>query len=105
MSTGVIMGNVKAFGVLTIAVDHGSVSANSTAEKTVTVPGLKTGDFVAVNKPSHESGLGIVNARVSANNTLAIQAMNTTGSAIDEASETYTVMWARPADSVSAVKE
>ena len=67
-----------------------SVSANSTSEQTFTVSGANTNDVVVVNKPTHTAGLGIVNARVSAADTVAVTFMNTTGSAIDPPSETYT---------------
>ena len=73
-----------------VAVDVSSVAANTTSEQTVTVNGVATNDFVTVSKPTHSTGLGIVNIRVSAINTVAITFMNCTGSAIDPASETYT---------------
>lgn len=69
-----------------------SVSANTTSEQTFTVTGLKTADFVMVNKPSHQTGLGVVNCRVSAADTLAITFMNTTGSSITPTSEAYAVV-------------
>lgn len=76
----------------TATVDVASVAANTTAEQTFSVPGLTTDDLVFVNKPSHDLGLGIVNTRVSAADTLAITYMNATGSAIDPASETYDIL-------------
>lgn len=87
---------VRLFAVQ-VAIDVTSKSANTTGEQTVTVPGVKAGDIVvAVNKPSHSAGLGIVNARVSAADTIAITFGNYTGSPIDPASETYTIVIARP---------
>lgn len=73
------------------ALDPASVAANTTAEQTFTVTGLTTADKVFVNKPTNTAGLGIVNARVSAADTLAITFGNFTGLAIDAASETYTI--------------
>lgn len=67
-----------------------SVSANTTSEQTVTINGVTTEDFVTVSKPTHTAGLGIVNVRVSAANTIAITFINTTGSPIDPPSEIYT---------------
>ncbi|MFQ5661529.1 MAG: hypothetical protein ACE5GZ_14020 [Gammaproteobacteria bacterium] len=78
-----------------VTFDPGSVAANTTSEQTVTVKGLNTQDIVMVNKPTHTAGLGIVGARVSATNTLAITFMNTSGSAIDPGSEKYTVFSVR----------
>ena len=77
------------------ALEITSVAANTTAEQTFTVTGLTTRDFVWVNKPSHSTGLGVANARVSAANTLALTLMNTTGSAIDPSSETYFILAVR----------
>lgn len=103
MSVGVIMGNVAAMGVATVTIDPASVAINTTAEQTFTVPGLKTGDYVYVNKPSATAGLGICGARVSAANTLAITFNNNTAGAIDAGSESYTVFWVRPESSQSGV--
>jgi hypothetical protein len=58
--------------VYTVTIDPAAVTAASTVEQTYTVTGLATTDTVYVNKPSHTLGCGIVNARVSAANTLAI---------------------------------
>jgi hypothetical protein len=73
------------------AIDPASVAANTTAEQTFTVTGLTTADKVFVNKPTNTAGLGIVNARVSAADTLAITFGNFTAAPIDAASETYTI--------------
>lgn len=68
-----------------------SVAANVMAEQTFTVTGLIAGTPVWVNKPSAQAGLGIVGARVSALNTLAINYVNTTSTAIVPTAETYVV--------------
>lgn len=73
----------------TVTINPSSVPANSTSEQTFTVNGLTTTDIVEVNKPSHTTGLGIVNKRVSSNNTIAITFMNTTAAVIDPPSENY----------------
>jgi len=72
-----------------------SVAANTTAEQTFTVTNLNTNDLVFVNKPSLNAGLGIVNTRVSATNTLAITYINATGSPIVPTAETYKIMSVR----------
>jgi hypothetical protein len=46
------------------------------AEQTLTVKGLKVGDAVFLTKPTAQAGLGIVGARVSAADTLAITYCN-----------------------------
>lgn len=81
---------VYRYDVYEVTVTPTSVAANTTSEQTVTVTGVASNDFVTVNKPSHTTGIGIVNIRVTAANTVAITYMNSTGSAIVPASEKYT---------------
>lgn len=73
------------------------VATITTSEQTVTIRGLKTTDKVFVsNKPTHQAGLGIVGARVSAADTLAVTFMNpTAGGLTPTASQTYTVLVVR----------
>jgi hypothetical protein len=86
--------NGNSFGVATITLDVGSIAANTSEEETYTVEGLETGMFVSVNKPDLDAGLGIANVRVSAADTLAIQFINSTASAIDPgAGDVYTLFW------------
>lgn len=72
-----------------------SVAANTTAEQSFTVSGLTTSDVVIVNKPSLDAGAGIVNARVSAADTLTITYINATASPIVPATETYRIVAVR----------
>jgi hypothetical protein len=83
------MMNEDRFGVITFVYDPASVAAATTAEQTVTVPGVLPGDFIQVIKPTLTAGVGIVNARVSAANTVAVQWVNATAAAVDPPSETY----------------
>lgn len=96
MAVSVVGGNIRAMGILTVTYDPASVATITTAEDTVTVPGLRVGDVVHVNKPTATTGVGIVNARVSAANTLAVTWVNPTAGSVNPASETYTVLWFRP---------
>lgn len=75
-------GNIAGEWVLAITLSPTSVAANTTAEQTFTVNGLKVGDFTDISKPTTQGGLGIANTRVSAANTLAIAFINATASAI-----------------------
>lgn len=102
MSVSVIGGNVRSMGVITATLDPASVAAATSAEQTFTVPGLKVGDAVYVNKPTATAGVGIVNARVSAANTLALTFMNATAGAVDPASEVYTILYFRTDYSATA---
>lgn len=105
MSTGVKFGNVLGFGVAAVSLDVASVAANTTAEQTFTVNGLKTTMAVFVCKPSASAGLGVVNARVSAANTLAITFVNATAAPIDPAAETYQVVWFNAESSPTTVTD
>jgi hypothetical protein len=67
------------------------VASNTTAEQTFTVTGLLSGTPVWVNKPTWQSGLGIVGVRVSASNTLAINFCNATNTGITPTAETYVI--------------
>lgn len=97
--------NGDAYGVASVVVDLGSVAANTTEEETVTVPGLTTDMFVMVNKPSLDAGIGVAGARVSAADTLILTIVNSTGGAVDAASETYKLFWWKPNQTdVGAVK-
>jgi hypothetical protein len=79
------------FAQLTASLDVASVAANVSAEQTFTVAGLAVGDLVFVVKPTLSAGLGVVNARVSAADTLAITFMNTTAAPVDPAAESYLI--------------
>lgn len=85
---------VKAY---TATINPASIAAATSAEQTFSVPGLAVGDIPVVIKPSATAGVGIVNARVSATDTLALTFMNATAGALDPASESYTVLAFRPA--------
>lgn len=83
-------------GVIAKSIDLAEVAANTTAEQDITVTGLTTDMFVAVNKPSLSAGLGVVNARVKSANTLALTLVNATASPINAAAETYLIFWMKP---------
>jgi hypothetical protein len=71
-----------------------SLAANTTVEETVTVAGLKVGDIIlSIIKPTYTSGFMVVQGRVSAADTLAIQVTNGTLVASNPASEVYTVIY------------
>lgn len=76
-------------------IDPAAIAANTSAEQTFTVTGLLVDHVVTVNKPTATAGIGIVGARVSAANTLAITFMNSTGGALNPGSETYSVVGVR----------
>lgn len=95
--TGILIGNTYGLSVVSTTINLASVAAATSAEQTFTIPGLQVGDFVVVEPPSTlNNGLGIVGARVSATDTLALRVMNATAGALDAASATFRVMVLRP---------
>jgi len=70
-----------------LAVDPGS------SEQLFAVPGVKLGDFIGVNKPSTQAGLGLGGARASANGQIGVSFTNDTPSSITPTpGEVYTVL-------------
>lgn len=104
MAVGIIQGNTYRINVVSLSINVASVAANTTAEQTFTLPGLATTDMVFVNKPSLSAGLGVVNARVSAANTLALTFSNNTAAPIDPAAETYNILVVRPESGLPATR-
>jgi len=72
----------------TVTLDPGSVTANSTREENITVKGVTTNDIVVVNKPGNTTGI-MVDARVSATDTVTVRFGNVTVGNIDPGSEVY----------------
>jgi len=92
MPSALPYGNANKLNLVSVVWSPSSVAANTTAEQTVTVPGVVLGqDFVLdVTKPTAQAGLGIAQTRVSAANTVAVVFVNATASPIvPTASETY----------------
>ena len=104
MSSMIPRGNINELQIVSVALTPSAVGANTTAQQTFTVTGVKVGDVVvAVEKPSHQAGLGIVGARVTAVDTVGITFSNNTGAGITPtAGETYDFVIAR-LDSTQAV--
>lgn len=77
----------------TVTLSPPVIAANTIAESNFTVSGLQASQLVYVVKPTDQLGLGIVNARVPSNNTLAISFINNLTTAITPtASEAYQVV-------------
>lgn len=96
MATTIPRGNIRGNDLFAVTLSPASVANATSAEQTFTFKGLQTTDFVYVIKPTAQAGLGIVNTRVSAADTLAITFMNCTAATITPtASEAYTLLWKR----------
>ena len=86
-------GNTALTQIMRIALTPAAVGANTTAEQTFTVNGVQLNDFVVVNKPTTQAGIGIVGARASAANQVAITFSNNTGGGITPtAGELYLIV-------------
>lgn len=96
MSVGIIAGNAASINVVTATWDIPSVAANTTEEETFTLAGVKSGDLVYVSKADLDAGIMFGSSRVTAANTIGVQIVNATGSAVDAASETVTILVIRP---------
>ena len=103
MSAGLLSGNVKAIFVFQVSIDIANNPTITTVANSVTVPGVQLGDFIYVNKPSHTTGIGISNCRVSAVDTIEIQTVNPTAGGVNPAAETFTIMVVRPETVVAGV--
>jgi hypothetical protein len=81
---------VSAQLCLTAVLSPASVAANTTVEQIFPVTGVYPGQIVFVSKPTTQTGLGIQNCRVVANNQVAIAFVNLTAAPIvPTAAETY----------------
>lgn len=96
MSVGVIAGNVASINYVQATVDLGSVAANTSEEETFTLTGVKVGDLIIVQKEDLEAGIVLGSARVETADTVTVEVINTTASAVDAASATMNVLVIRP---------
>lgn len=94
--SNILTSNVLNARVVSVTFDPAGCAVNTTNEQTVTVSGVKVGDLVFVNKPSSTTGVGVVGARVSAADTVAINFGNFTAATVNPASEAYVLMIVRP---------
>lgn len=95
-----VTANIEKYIVASLTITPAIVVPNTTAEQTFTVTGcgVQAGDFVTVNKPTSQAGLGIVGARSTATtDVFAINYVNATAATITPtAGEVYLVKIERP---------
>ena len=88
----------QLYTMKTAAISPAAVAANTSAEQTFTLKGVRlSSDMIgAVSKPTAQAGLGIVGWRVTADDTIGITFANFTGTAITPtASEVYLIQVCR----------
>lgn len=97
MSTSVIDGNVMGLYALSLSLNPVSVAANTTAEQTFTIPGIRgSGDLLLqLSTLAPTAGVGIVGFRVLSANTIGVTFSNLTAGAIDPPLANYVAMLAR----------
>jgi len=87
-----VNGTIRQAIKATATLDFGSIAAAGTAELTITATGAATGDPVSAGPPSNLNAGLMVTVYVSATNTVTVRLHNTTGSAIDPASSSWSVV-------------
>lgn len=75
--------------IRTVSLDVPSIAANTVSAETFTVTGLKTEHFVLVKKQTSDTGLVLLDSRVSATDTLELIFWNTTGAPINPAAQDF----------------
>jgi len=97
------MGNVALNMLLSASLTPPNVPANSTVVQTYTVTGVQLNDGLEFNQLSHVAGLSIGNMWVSAANTISVQYVNSTTSAINgTAAQSYILAVTRANPTLSA---
>lgn len=95
-----VTANIEKYIVASLTLTPAIVAPNTTAEQTFTVTGcgVQSGDYVSVNKPAAQAGLGVVGTRSTATtDVFAISYINATAATITPtAGEVYLVKIERP---------
>lgn len=94
--SNILTSNITQMGIVTITYDPANIATITADEDTVTVQGLKVGDYVALIRTAHVDGAGICDCRVSADNTLSVTWVNPTAGGVNQDPQTFLLFWARP---------
>jgi len=94
----VTYGNIQSTFLLTVSITPAATAATTTLEQTFTVPGLQVGDQISGVSPQFAitTQVDIVNARVSAANTLALAFSNVTAGSLTYPSGSFYLEVNRP---------
>lgn len=82
----------RVLAVRDVTLDFASIAAAGTGTLNVTVPGAQVGDAVLLGLPASVNAGLVLNAHVSAADTVTVRAFNITAVAIDPASSGYSVL-------------
>ena len=102
-------GNLLYSWAVALTITPTSCGGSTTTEQSFTVPGLQVSDFVdvyyfgtnAYTPAAQTTGIGIINNRVSAANTLQIGFSNSTAGALTPAAGIYYLLVSRPEVSIA----
>ena len=90
-------GNIREIYMIAPSLTPSQVGANTSSAQSFTVRGLLTNDMVdIVSNSAQTAGIGIANTRITANDTLEITFMNSTGSGATPVAGIYTIRIHRP---------
>jgi hypothetical protein len=96
----VTYGNVQSTFVLTVQLTFVATATVSTVEQNLTIPGLQVGDQISdltyIGGVFPNTLLALVNARVSANNTMTVALQNTTAGSLTYPAGSYYLEVNRP---------
>lgn len=82
---------IRGLDTTTTVLTPAVVAANTTAEQIFTVPGIRTGTVLGVNKPTSQAGLDVAGARAAGDNLVGVTFVNVTAGVLTPTStETYT---------------
>jgi hypothetical protein len=91
------VGNIQSSFILTVSLTPAATAATTTLEQTFTIPGLQSGDILAISPQFAITTLvTIENARVSAANTIAIAFNNSTAGSLTYPSGSFAIEVNRP---------
>lgn len=83
---------LPAFYIYVEDLDIASINGTTYSTQTFTVVGLQTSNALVVTPPALTTGLYLLSARVSAEDTLSLTFYNSTGGAINEGSAEYKIV-------------
>ena len=93
----VTYGNIQSSFVLTVSLTPAATATITTLEQTFTVPGLQVGDIITISPQFALTTLvTLENARVSANNTLALAFNNSTAGSLTYPAGVFAIEVNRP---------
>jgi len=102
MSIGITQGNTSGLYTVVVDITPAEVATIVTVEQDFTVIGVKVGDGVSVSPPGITAGASLINARVEADDVVAIQFTNPTAGNVTPLTGDHVFTIYRPESGVGA---